>query len=113
MLALDLARYFHAIAIKRSAGSRPVEAITPERRWVAAAARLVSARSNSPMPCGRSSAAGDVKLARIGLRIVGAMQPSAGTARHLSAGKGVAGSLSFPSVERHPTVLVRLEDEFG
>ena len=27
--------------------------------------------------------------------------------------KGVAGSLSFPSVERHPTVLVRLEDEFG
>jgi hypothetical protein len=37
----------------------------------------------------------------------------AGSARDRMRGKGVAGSLSFPSVERHPTVLVRLEDEFG
>jgi hypothetical protein len=37
----------------------------------------------------------------------------AGSARDRMRGKGVAGSLWFPSVERDPTVLVRLEDEFG
>ena len=43
----------------------------------AGAARLCSARNSSPTSYGSSSAAGQVGVARTGLRIVGAMQPSA------------------------------------
>lgn len=47
---------------------------------LAAAARSHPARSSSPMPYRSSSAPGDVGLARIGLQIIGAMQPSAARA---------------------------------
>ena len=67
---------FHSRAITRSAAAGSAS----DRARAASgapAAPLLSARSSSPIPYGSSSAAGDAGLARIGLRIIGAMQSSA------------------------------------